>query len=281
MTQKRKSPPMEIEPLSGAIGAEIRGVDLSEPLSDESVAAIRRAWLKYLVIFLRNQELAPENLVAFANHLGIPMEYPMVRSIPGHPFVIEVIKEKDETVNFGGLWHTDTAYLERPPMGTLLYALEVPPTGGDTLFANGYLAFEALSEAMQNMLRKLRAVHRSDGMVVSASRAPRQKEDGPPKEAFEAVHPVVRTHPETGRKALFVNGAHTCRFEGMSEEESRPLLEWLFGLQVRPEFTCRFRWKAGSLALWDNRVALHNPVNDYHGHRRRMQRVQIEGDRPV
>lgn len=269
---------LSIRPLPGALGAEIRDVDLSAPLGPATVRAIRDTWLKYLVVFFREQTLGARDLAAFARLFGAPMPYPMVQGLPEEPHVIEVLKREDETVNFGGLWHTDTAYLERPPMASLLYALEVPRIGGDTLFANGYLAFDALSPGMQAMLEPLRAVNRSDGDAVSATRAPRS---GALQEtAFQAVHPVIRTHPETGRKSLYVNGAHSIRFDGMTEDESQPLLQWLFAHQSQAAFTARFQWTVGSLAFWDNRAALHYPLNDYHGQRRRMLRIQIEGERP-
>lgn len=272
-------PRLSIRPLPGALGAEIRGVDLSAPLAPATVQAIRETWLEYLVVFFRNQTLGAGELAAFARRFGTPMPYPMVQGLPEEPHVIEVLKREDETVNFGGLWHTDTAYLERPPMASLLYALEVPPAGGDTLFANGYLAFDTLSPGLRALLAPLRAVNRSDGAAVSATRAPRS---GALQETtFEAVHPAVRTHPETGRRSLYVNGAHSVRFDGMTEDESRPLLQWLFAHQSQAAFTTRFQWAVGSLAFWDNRAALHYPLNDYHGHRRRMLRIQLEGDRPA
>lgn len=272
-------PRLSVRPLPGALGAEIRGVDLSAPLAPATVQAIRETWLEYLVVFFRNQTLGAGELAAFARRFGTPMPYPMVQGLPEEPHVIEVLKREDETVNFGGLWHTDTAYLERPPMASLLYALEVPPAGGDTLFANGYHAFDTLSPGLQALLAPLRAVNRSDGAAVSATRAPRS---GALQETtFEAVHPAVRTHPETGRRSLYVNGAHSVRFDGMTEDESRPLLQWLFAHQSQAAFTTRFQWAVGSLAFWDNRAALHYPLNDYHGHRRRMLRIQLEGDRPA
>ena len=189
-----------------------------------------------------------------------------------------------ERTNFGGVWHTDTAYLEQPPMGSMLLARELPPYGGDTLFANQYLAFESLSPTLQSILAGLRAVNSSAKADVSKTREDRIKGgDGrdDARQEYNAEHPVVRTHPETGRRSLYVNVAHTVRFVGMTEEESAPLLQYLHQHQVRPEFTCRFAWEPGSLAFWDNRCALHNPVNDYHGFRRLMHRITLAGDRPV
>ncbi|HUG79529.1 MAG TPA: TauD/TfdA family dioxygenase, partial [Burkholderiales bacterium] len=235
-----------------------------------------------LVIFFRDQPLAPEAYMAFARRLGEPIEYPFVKGIAGFPQIIEVKKLEHETANFGGVWHSDTAYLDTPPMASMLLAREVPPYGGDTLFANMVLAFESLSEALRKMLEGLKAVNSSAKADVTKTREDRIRSDGreAAPRAYVAEHPVVRTHPETGRKALYVNVAHTVRFAGMTEEESAPLLEYLFRHQIRPEFTCRFAWRPGSIALWDNRCAQHNPVNDYHGHRRLMHRITLAGDRP-
>ncbi len=268
-----------VRPLPGALGAEIDGLDLAAPLEASTVQALRSTWLRYLVVFFRGQALGARELAALARCFGTSMPYPMVPGMPDEPHVIEVLKREDETVNFGGLWHTDTAYLDHPPMASLLYAVEVPPTGGDTLFANGYDAFAALSPAMQAMLGSLQVVNRSDGTAVTATRAPRS--GALQENRFEAVHPAVRTHPETGRKALYVNSAHSVRFAGMTEHESEPLLRWLFAHQSQAAFTSRFQWTAGALAFWDNRAALHYPLNDYQGHRRRMLRIQLAGDRPV
>jgi taurine dioxygenase len=191
--------------------------------------------------------------------------------------VIEVKKLEHERHNFGGVWHSDTAYLEAPPMGSMLLARELPPYGGDTLFASQYRAYEALSEGMKRLLDGLVAVNSSAKADVTRTREDRVK--GYDKH-FEAEHPVVRTHPETGRKALYVNFGHTVRFKDLTEAESAPLLGYLFRHQVQPEFTCRFQWRVGSLAFWDNRCTQHNPVNDYHGFRRVMHRITLAGDRP-
>lgn len=273
---------IEIRRVAGALGAEVRGLDLARPLDPDQVASLRRAWLEHLVLFFRDQDLTPEQFMAFARCLGKPIEYPFVKGIAGFPEIIEVKKLEHETVNFGGIWHSDTAYLAEPPMASMLLAREVPPFGGDTLFASMYLAYETLSEGMRRLLDGLRAVNSSAKADVSRTREDRIRSDGRSngKEEFTADHPVVRTHPETGRKALYVNVAHTVRFAGMTEAESAPLLEYLFAHQVRPEHTCRFAWQVGSLALWDNRCAQHNPVNDYHGFRRVMHRITLAGDRP-
>ena len=273
---------LQIHPIAGALGAEIAGVDLAADLDERTVAAIRRAWLDHLVIFFRGCELPPERLLAFARRFGEVVEYPFINGIEGFPLITPVVKLEHERVNFGGLWHTDTAYLEHPPMGTMLVAREVPPCGGDTLFANIYLAYETLSPGMQRLLDGLVAVNSSAKADVTKTREDRIRDGARPdaQREYAAEHPVVRTHPETSHKALYVNPGHTVRFKDMSEAESAPLLNYLFAHQQRPEFTCRFRWEKGSLAFWDNRCAQHNPINDYHGFRRVMHRVTLAGDRP-
>lgn len=277
-----RTAPFELLPLAGAIGAEIHGVDLAADLSDAMVTALRQALLDHLVIFFRSQDLPPARFLALARRFGTPNEYPFVKGLDGYPEVIAVTKLPDETVNFGGVWHSDTTYLPQPPMATLLVAREVPPVGGDTLFANQYLAYESLSERMQQLLCGLRGVASSAKADASRTREDRIRSDGTaePRKLLIAEHPVARTHPETGRKALYVNVAHTVGFAGMTEEESMPLLAFLFRQQIRPEFTCRFRWEAGSLAIWDNRCAQHYAMNDYHGHKRVMHRITLMGDQP-
>ena len=273
---------IEVVQLAGALGAEIRGVDLARPLSTQTAAEIRAAWLRHQVIFFREQSLDSEGFMRFARTMGSPVEYPFVKGLPGFPEIIEVKKLEHERVNFGGLWHTDTSYLEQPPSGTMLLAREVPPYGGDTEFASLYAAYDALSDGLKRTLGQLAAVNSSAKADVTKTREDRIKSDGRDDIRTEYVsqHPVVRTHPETGRRALYVNGAHTERFAGWTEEESAPLLAWLYRHQERAEFTCRFSWRPGSLALWDNRCALHNPINDYHGFRRVMHRITLAGDRP-
>ena len=273
---------IHVQPLAGAIGAQITGVDLSVPISDARITEIRRAWLAHGVAFFRNQPLPPGAFQAFAERFGEVVEYPFVKGIEGFPLIIPVLKLPHEKHNFGGIWHTDTAYLEAPPMATMLIAREVPPFGGDTLFASGAAAYEALSPALQQMLLPLKGVNTSAKADVTRTREDRIK-DAPTaqsKKELTAEHPVVRTHPETGRKSLYVNFGHTARFAGMTEEESAPLLNFLFTHQSKPEFTCRFTWREGDIAFWDNRCVLHNPVNDYHGYKRSMHRVTLKGDKP-
>ncbi len=275
---------LTVRRLAGAIGAEIGGVALSPSLPAAIIAAIREIWLRHGVVFFRDQHaLGPKAFADFARRFGEVTEYPFVKGLAEAPEVIPIVKLEQEVTNFGGLWHTDTAYLEFPPMSTLLIAREVPPYGGDTLFASGYAAYEALSEGMKRMLEPLRAVNSSVKAETTKTREDRLRDSAraDAQDVYEAEHPVVRTHPETGRKALYVNYGHTTRFAGMTEAESAPLLAYLFAHQVRPEFTCRFNWRPGSLAFWDNRCVLHNPVNDYHGFRRVMHRVILAGDRPA
>ncbi len=273
---------LQIRKIAGALGVEIHGADLSKSLSAEMVAEIRAALLQHLVVFFRDQHLTVAQFLAFARTLGKPIEYPLIKGLPEYPDVIEVSKLESETANFGGVWHSDTAYLEYPPMGSMLLAREVPPVGGDTLFANQYLAYETLSPGLRRLLDGLAALNSSAKADATRTREDRMKKDGreDARSEYLAEHPAVRTHPESGRKALYVNVAHTVRFKDMTEEESAPLLNYLFHHQVQPEFTCRFQWQVGSLAFWDNRCAQHNAVNDYHGYRRVMHRITLAGDKP-
>ena len=276
--------PLTVRRLAGAVGAEIGGIRLSPDLPGSTIAALRALWLEHGVVFFRDQQhLDPRALAAFARRFGEVVEYSFIQGLAEAPEVIPVVKLESETVNFGGLWHSDTAYLDRPPMATMLIAREVPPFGGDTLFASGTAAYETLSPGMRRLLDPLRAVNSSAKADVTRTREDRVKDGAraDAKRVYEAEHPVVRRHPETGRRALYVNGGHTLRFAGMTVAESAPLLDMLHAHQVRPEFTCRFSWTPGALAFWDNRCVLHNPVNDYHGHRRVMHRVTLAGDVPA
>ncbi len=276
---------IDVRPLSGRLGAEIHGVDLARPLDAKTFGLVERAFLEHLVIFFRDQELTPAQQVAFAARFGPIGRYPFAEPIADHPDIIAVIKEPSQTTNFGGVWHSDTTYLEIPALGSLLYAKEVPVRGGDTLFANMYLAYESLSPGLRRLLDGLAAINsagkneetlRSDHVASGAMTATAVDARG-----LRAEHPVVRRHPVTGRKALYVNRAHTVAFKDMSEAESAGLLEYLFEHAAREDFTCRFRWRAGSLALWDNRCTQHYPLNDYDGQRRVMHRATIEGARPA
>ena len=277
MAQAGARTELEIKPIAGALGAEIHGVDLSRELDADAMAEIRRIWLKYNVVFFRGQELTSAQYMAFARRLGKPVEYPFVKGLEGFPELTAVMKLEHEKVNFGGVWHADTTYLPNPPMATMLLAREIPPYGGDTLFANQYLAYETLSETMRSIVDELVAVNMSSLADVSKTREDRIASDGRPeaKKEYVSEHPAVKVHPETGRRALYVNVAHTARFRGMTDAESKPIFEYLFQHQIRPEFTCRFVWQVGSIAFWDNRCTQHNPVNDYHGYKRVMHRITL------
>ena len=271
-----------VKPLTRSVGAEIHGVNLLEPVSDALIAEIRKIWLEHGVIFFRDQPLDSAAYLAFAKRFGEVVEYPFVKGLPDFPLIIPVLKLPHEKHNFGGVWHTDTTYLAEPPSATMLIARELPPVGGDTMFASNYAAYEALSEGLKKTVDQLVAVNSSAKAAVTHSREDRLGDSATSKgrEELNSQHPVVRTHPETGRKALYVNPGHTVRFVGWTEEESAPLLDYLFAHQVRPEFTCRFNWTVGAIALWDNRCVLHNPINDYHGHKRLLHRITLKGDIP-
>ncbi|MGI9384102.1 MAG: TauD/TfdA dioxygenase family protein [Methyloligellaceae bacterium] len=277
---------IEVVPLTGAMGAEVRGVDLSETLSNQVKSEIHQAFLDHLMIFFRGQTLEPEGHVEIARQFGKPAIYPFLKGLDGTPEVNVLLKTEADTVNFGGVWHSDTTYKDCPDLGTLLYAREVPAAGGDTLFANMYMAYETLSDGMKAMIDGLVAINNSDKSYAGGRSASLQKIEGMKGdlkdriEMLESEHPVVRTHPETGRKGLYVNPAHTLCFKDMTVEESKPLIDYLCAHAVQPEFTCRLRWQPATLAIWDNRCTQHFAVNDYSGHRRLMHRITIEGDRP-
>jgi taurine dioxygenase len=272
---------IEVQPVSGSLGAEIRGVNVAAALDEAVVAEIRQAFLDHLVVFFRDQKLTPHEQLAFAGRFGEPMEYPQLLGLPECPLITPVLKLAHEKINFGGVWHSDTTYLAQPPMASMLYAVELPPYGGDTIFANQYAAYETLSDGLRRTLDGLTGVNTSTKADASKTREDRLKAAGVEMKVLVSEHPAVRTHPETGRKALYVNHGHTAHFKGWTEEESRPLLEYLFQHQVRPELCYRFQWAPGSIAFWDNRCAQHNAVNDYAGFRRLMHRVTLAGDTPA
>ncbi len=277
-----------VTPLTSALGAEIEGIDLSRPLANRTAETVHRAFLDHQVIFFRRQDITPDQLKDFARRFGPLNIHPYIEALDGHPEILEVLKDTGDTRNFGGLWHTDLTFLEEPPLGSMLYAKEVPEAGGDTLWANKYLAYERLSDGMRDLLDGLTGVHSGATVYgpreVTGDRAAgtTMKLDQTEAALGEVEHPVVRTHPETGRKCLFLGGReYLRRFKDMTEEESAPLIGYLNDFAVRPEFTCRFRWAPGSFAFWDNRCTQHYALNDYHGARRLMHRVTIDGDRPV
>ena len=276
---------MIIEPLAGALGAEVRGIDL-RAIGEREFEEIHDAFLKHAVLVFRDQQLEPDDLMRFGSRFGEPCFYPFVSGIEGYPYIFEVVKEETEMVNFGGNWHSDTTYLGEPPLATLLYALETPSHGGDTLFSNACAAYEALSAGMRAMVDGLVGVN-SASLKVTGGRRKMHSTIGGMKvhdtekaDEYEAEHPVVRTHPETGRKALYLSRSHTIRFRDMTEQESRPLIDFLQAHQTRPEFTCRVRWTPGTLSVWDNRCTQHCAVNDYHGQRRRMRRLTVGAEAP-
>lgn len=272
-----------VEPVSGTVGAEVRGVDLSTTLDEGTLGEIRQAFLDHHVLFFRDQDLSPEAQIRFGRCFGELDTHPFVEGMDEYPEAIEVVTEPDDAFNFGGGWHTDVTFLDEPDLGSMLYAIDVPPFGGDTLFANQHAAYDALSDTMKGLL---------DGLMAKHSAGPQYAEGGfstlaksmKTKSADNAervvLHPVVRTHPETGRKALYVNPAFTVGIQGMRVDESAALLQFLYNHAVREPFTCRFRWSPGSVAMWDNRSVQHYALWDYRGHRRYMRRITIKGDRP-
>ena len=271
---------LDIRRVGGALGAEIAGVDLAADLPDDVIAAIRAAFVEHQVIFFRGQRLTPAEQMRFGARFGPLNIHPYVAGMAGHPEVMEVIKEPVDRVNFGGGWHSDMSFLERPSIGSILYAVETPDFGGDTLFASQAAAFEALSPAMRATLEGLRAVHSAAREYAPSGHSAQKRASMSIAEAEgavgEFVHPVVLTHPESGRKALYVNPAFTVRFEGWRERESRPLLDFLFQHCRHEAYTCRFRWEPGSVAFWDNRSVWHFALNDYPGQRRHMRRVTVD-----
>jgi len=278
-----------VRKIAGALGAEVVGVDLSQPLDDDTYGAVRRAFVEHGVIFFRDQVLTPETQKRLTRRFGPFGATPFVKTLDGHPEIIAVVKEASDvrTHNFGGTWHSDFSFLEHPPLGSLLYAREVPPYGGDTMWTNMYLAYETLSPGLRRTLDGLRAIHsgrRSYGLdgLFARGQGGRSMSVNPDASGdAEVSHPVVRTHPESGRKALYVNAVYTIRFDGWTEAESQGLLGYLHAHCVRPEFTCQFTWAKGSLAMWDNRCTQHFAINDYDGRRREMHRTTIEGERPA
>jgi len=277
---------IDVQPVSGALGAEIHGVDLSEPLDNATFNDIYQAWLDHLVVFMRDQELTTDQHYEFAKRFKKLMPHPYVKSLDGYPEIIEIIKEPDEVRNWGGSWHADLTFMDEPPAGAVLYGRELPPVGGDTMFVNTQLAYETLSDGMKNMLDGLNAVHIS-GEPVRYSEAYKKMFERHGEIADENAHPVVRTHPETGKKGLFINPGFTSHLEDMTVEESGPLLGLLYDHMRRPEFSCRLRWRPGTVAIWDNRAVWHNALADDfaarsngQGFRRVLHRATLAGDKP-
>lgn len=266
-------------------GAEVRGVDLADRIDDDTLGGLRRTLADYGVIFLRDQELSPEQHISFAERWGEINVNRFFQAVDGHPLIAEVRKEPDQKINIGGGWHTDHSYDEVPALGSILYAREVPRVGGDTMFANMALAYETLSDGLKKTLEGLSAIHSSRHVF---GRQAVTQEAGAAKDIAGRIgnadaatqdvsHPVVIRHPDSGRKILYVNPGFTRRFEGWTAGESRPLLKYLYDHSTVPERTIRFHWEKGSIAFWDNRTTWHYALNDYHGERRLMHRVTLEG----
>ena len=272
--------------LTGALGAELSGLDLSRQQGAADVQAIRRALTDHLVVTIPDQELSLDALERFTDELGGRAVTPFVKPLPGRPYVIRVIKEKEDKLNFANAWHSDLSYLAEPPSYTVLYAHEVPDFGGDTLFQNQYLAFETLSDGLKKTLLTLRAVHTAGPAYGTGGYLERVKdkmsmEIEPSAEAFqECVHPAVIRHPDSKRAALYLNPVYTSRFEGWTAAESQPLLQHIYKHATNENFTCRVRWTKGMVTIWDNRATQHNALNDYHGQRREMFRTSVAGSAP-
>ena len=269
------------KPLSPAVGEEVLDIDFSEPLEQEAVDALKHLLAERGMIFARGQDLSPEQQIELAERFGRILINPFFAPVKGYPQIAEVRKEPEQLHNIGEIWHTDNSFDNAPALGSLLYAREVPPHGGDTLFASMFAAYDALSDGLKKTLSTLKAVHSTAHIFSKDGKAAEKKLEGrilvTDKSHREAEHPVVVQHPASGRKALFVNPNFTTRFAGWSAAESEGLLKHLYAHAVRPEYQCRLRWEKGTFALWDNRSTWHYATNDYHGHRRVMHRIQIEG----
>jgi taurine dioxygenase len=273
---------IEVRPLSGVIGAELHGVDLGGDLDDDLIDAVRAALDEHLVIAFRDQRIGPDEHLRFAERMGTISVAPFGPKHPDHPeiTVLDQVTPKGEGAD---AWHADNTYLPAPPLGSILRAVELPPYGGDTLWANMFAAYEALSAPLRSLLDGLEAVHDLTRMVRIA------RSNGQASEALEAMqaqypphrHPVVRTHPVSGRRALFVSRNWVSRIEGLTERENEVLLPFLFDHVRDPLFQVRFSWRPGSVAMWDNRWVQHYAVPDYTGSRRVMHRITLEGDVPV
>jgi taurine dioxygenase len=273
---------ISVAPLTPVLGAEISGIDLARPLPNAVIEEIERAFLEFGVVFFRDQHLTPEQHIGFAERFGRIDINRFFKTVDGYPQIAEVRKEPEQKSNIGGGWHTDHSYDQIPAKGSLLYAREIPPVGGDTLFSSMYAAYEALSPGLQKTLEGLKALHSSRHAFGASARRLLESDlkgriGNPELATQDAVHPVVIVHPETGRKALYVNAGFTIGIEGWSTEESAALLGYLYQHAIRPEFTARFRWQPGSLAFWDNRSTWHLALNDYAGSRRLLHRITIEG----
>ena len=274
---------IEVKPIAGALGAEIHGSDLSQPLGNQTFQEIHDALMENLVIFFRDQDITPDQHKAFGRLFGELQIHPFAPKLDGHPEIL-VIENDEARPSRINNWHTDVTFLEKPPLGSILHAQEVPETGGDTMWANMYGAYEALSDKLQGFLSGLVAVHdfsHNFGKRLLRQEGGYEKLKKAQAEMPPAEHPVIRTHPVTGRKGVFVNSAFTTHIKDMAAKESAALLGFLYEHVRTPEFTCRFHWRKHSIAFWDNRCTQHYPIADYWPARRRMQRLTVNGDRPV
>jgi alpha-ketoglutarate-dependent taurine dioxygenase len=283
---------LDVTPLSGTIGAELRGVDLKQVLAPATVAAIRQALLDHKVIFFPGQYLDAAQHVAFARYFGeLTPAHPVIPGIKGFPEVFEIDYTNVSQYKSAGLlertndlsWHTDVTFMPRPPLGSILNAVLMPPSGGDTMFADMHAAYDDLSETMRGFLDTLTAVHsgkRQFGAILEKRKAGGNWEGEQLLDLEPVEHPLVRTHPETGRKSLFVNPGFTQRITQLAGQESRTLLDFLYAHSTRPEYTVRYHWRTGDLGFWDNRTTMHSVVRDFGGQARVIQRVTIHGDEP-
>ena len=275
---------IKVIPISREVGAEIQGADIATGINDEQFSEIRRAFSDYGVIFFRDQDISPDQHVEFAQRWGEINVNRFFQPVDTHPVIAEVRKEAHQKKNIGAAWHTDHSYDQIPAMGSILYAREVPTLGGDTLFSSMYAAYEALSDGMKKVLRGLRAEHSSRHSFGEQAYVDTDMDDlggrlgNTAKAIQDAVHPVIIRHPLSGRPALYVNGEFTVKFESWSKQESQPLLDFLYQHARQNEFTCRFQWQKGSMAIWDNRATHHCALNDYQGELRLMHRITIEGE---
>jgi taurine dioxygenase len=277
---------LTVSPAGGSAGAFVTGVDLSKPNDTEEITGIRRALLDHLVVALPDQNLSLDDLERFTDALGGRDITPFVKPVEGRPYVIRILKEPHEKLNFANAWHTDLSYLEAPPSYTVLYCLETPAVGGDTVWANQYMAFETLSAGLRDTLQGLNAVHSAGpaygtGGYLDGVKDKMSTKIEPSKDAYkEQIHPAVIAHAETARPALYLNPVYTQRIAGWSKAESDGLLGHVFRHSVNENFTWRLKWAKGTLAIWDNRCTQHFALNDYHGHRREMVRTSVKGSKP-
>mmetsp|Transcript_2421 Transcript_2421/g.3510 ORF Transcript_2421/g.3510 Transcript_2421/m.3510 type:complete len:345 (-) Transcript_2421:218-1252(-) len=279
---------IDAEPVTAMLGAEVSGVDLSTDISEDVVEEIWNAFLLYGVVFFRGQNLSPAQQVRLAKRFGEVDRHPIVKGMDDHPEVIQIVREAGAPTNFGETWHSDNSYMKEPSLGSILHAVEVPRVGNDTMFSCSYGLYESLSPQLKKILENLKAIHTA-GEAFNPNTVSGGSFDNPEAamkyaksqelESY-ALHPMVRTHPETGRKAIFVNSMFTTSIDGMTRSESRPLLDYLFSQVGLPHLSLRYRWKAGDVALWDNRCVQHVAIGDNSSHRRVMRRVTLKGDTP-